>query len=1033
MRVTRKSSLAFALACALSLTQAGDSFGSVTLHRAPRLPARLSSARAQTSGQPARSEQPDDFHAWLPIVHTPPPPPPIQVLISALHYYGLSSSLDEAIQLTNLTPYPVMLDGQWSIRSGGGVFTLPALTMTAGARLWLAHDPAAFQQSFGFAPDVVFGNALSFANTGGEARLITQTARLIDTANHDGGPWPAGSGGSGANCCYRTMERIDAGLPDTDANWATAIISVPVAWDSAGNPITGTPGAPNSVAVTPTQSGLRVVLNEVAWSGTRANSSAEWIELRNNTPLTVSLAGWQIRAIGASTRTVALDGQIEPQGYFVIQRLAGTFSAGATASLTATWSLLNNGGERLELIDADSRIIDAVVYGNGVAQGGWSGPALQPYTVSGIVPATAQVLMRKLDARTGLPIPDTDTAQDWLSERSDPLNGRRPAYPGWDVESFVVPARAQTPITIAVTPDAGFDILSRTLASAARSIDIEVYTFDHARLADLLALKVSQGVTVRVLLEGGPVGPFPAQELWMCQRIHTSNSGCWFMAPDATLGYARYRYLHAKFAIVDGRELIVSSENFGVNGFPDDDKADGTLGERGVLAIVNAPALIARAQAIFDADLDTAHADITRWCATCSPFGAPPPGFTPVYTTGGVSYTARFNAPLVLHTPVSVEMATSPENNLRDGGIIAVLNSAAAGDEILVEQMDEPYYWGVTGSNPLDDPNPRLEAIIGAAQRGATVRVLLDRYYDVASDARSNDATTRYLLNLARANGWDVQAVRGDPTFHGIHNKMILARVGNRKLVHVGSWNGTETSAKMNREMTLLIESAQVYDYLRGVFWYDFYISRPVFAPLVMRDYRPAVAITYPLISEVLFNPSGADEAGREWIELYNPTGAPISLNGYKIGDAETPGRSYNESMYQFPAGAVLPARGAIVVAGRADLYFSRWGVKPAYELADYDPAVPELLPYTAWSTGTLSLGNANDQVLLLGPTDDVVDAVVWADPSLTTTVTISGVIPFTGTLAADHTLQRWPADRDTNDCSVDFRDQALPSPGSVP
>ncbi|MCS7060523.1 MAG: lamin tail domain-containing protein [Anaerolineae bacterium] len=956
-----------------------------------------------------------------------------QVLISALHYYGLNGNLDEAVQLTNLTPYSVSMDGQWSIRAGSGMFILPTLTINAGARIWLAHDAAAFQQSFGFPPDVVFGNALTFANTGGEVRLVTQTAQLIDSANGDGGPWPAGSGGSGVNCCYRSMERIDAGLPDTDFNWATAIITVPVAWDSAGNPITGTPGLPNSIAVTPTSSDRHVVINEVAWGGTRANAGAEWIELRNNTSLTVSLAGWHIRATGSATRTILLDGEIAPHSYFVVQRLAGTFSAGATANLTATWSVLNNSGERLELIDVDSRVVDAIVYGNGTAQSGWAGPAVQPYTVTGVVPATAQILMRKIDPQTGLPIPDTDTAQDWFSEPGDPVNGRRPLYPGWDYELFAVPVAAHTPITIAVTPDAGFDVLSRTLASATRSIDIEVYTFDQPKLADLLALKVSQGVTVRVLLEGGPVGPFPSQELWMCQRIHSAHSGCWFMTPDAVLGYARYRYVHAKFAIVDGRQLLVSSENFGLNGFPDDDKVDGTVGERGVLALVSAPALIARAQAIFDSDLDTAHADVSRWCPTCNPFGPPPPGFTPVYTSGGVSYTARFSVPLVMNVPVSVELATSPESNLRAGGILAWLYQAGAGDEILVQQMDEPHYWGLTSSNPINDPNPRLQAIIGAAYRGAIVRVLLDRYYDNPSDARSNDATVRYLRELARVYGLDLKALRGDPTAHGIHNKMILARVGGRKLAHIGSWNGTETSAKMNREMTLLIESPQVYDYLSAVFWHDFYLSQPVFAPLILRSYRPPVPITYPLISEVLFNPSGADETGREWIELYNPTNMSISLSGYKIGDAELPGRSYNESMYQFPTGAILPPRSAVVVAGRADLYFSRWGVRPTFELADYDPVVPELLPYTPWSTGTLSLGNANDQVLLLGPSDGVVDAVAWAEPSLIDPVTVPGVALFFGALAADHTLQRWPADRDTNDCSVDFRDQALPSPGVVP
>jgi hypothetical protein len=37
------------------------------------------------------------------------------------------------------------------------------------------------------------------------------------------------------------------------------------------------------------------------------------------------------------------------------------------------------------------------------------------------------------------------------------------------------------------------------------------------------------------------------------------------------------------------------------------------------------------------------------------------------------------------------------------------------------------------------------------------------------------------------------------------------------------------------------------------------------------------------MISEVMFNPSGGDN-GREWIELFNETGAPVDLANYSLG-----------------------------------------------------------------------------------------------------------------------------------------------------
>jgi hypothetical protein len=74
---------------------------------------------------------------------------------------------------------------------------------------------------------------------------------------------------------------------------------------------------------------------------------------------------------------------------------------------------------------------------------------------------------------------------------------------------------------------------------------------------------------------------------------------------------------------------------------------------------------------------------------------------------------------------------------------------------------------------------------------------------------------------MARMEWLDLLARRGNPTGEGIHNKMGLARVGGQGWVWVGSLNGGEASAKLNREVSLLIASNEAHDYLAELFWHD--------------------------------------------------------------------------------------------------------------------------------------------------------------------------------------------------------------------
>ena len=95
-----------------------------------------------------------------------------------------------------------------------------------------------------------------------------------------------------------------------------------------------------------------------------------------------------------------------------------------------------------------------------------------------------------------------------------------------------------------------------------------------------------------------------------------------------------------------------------------------------------------------------------------------------------------------------------------------------------------------------------MEAYIAAARRGAKVRVLLDAYFDnqELDSPRSNLRTVEYLSYVAQSEGLDLQARRGNPTGQGIHNKMVLAQIGGKGWAIVGSLNGGEVSAKLNRE-----------------------------------------------------------------------------------------------------------------------------------------------------------------------------------------------------------------------------------------
>jgi hypothetical protein len=973
------------------------------------------------------------------------------LLVSAVHL-GLEGlrGQDEGFRLVNIMTAPLVLTDGWRVQDDRGntlVFPSAGVTVAPGTGIWCARNALSFTLAFGHAPALEYGvdsspdvpnmqsgGQFQLADDGGSVTVLYMAES--DTANPTGGPWPAGSDVLGDR---RSMERVQPCSDGGSASWQSSVITT-VGLDSAGHPITGTPGYTNSAyGGSPGPTCPAVVINEVAWAGTGASSSDEWMELYNNTDLDISLDGWLLAAADG-TPTISLEGSLSAHGFFLLERTDDTTVSDRAADQVYVGALENT-GETLLLHQPE--VIDVVVYG-GASPGraGWKGAALERYT-NGSLPLTGQILFRKANELTGLPAADTDEAVDWGNSRvsgsilygpvhQGDLWGKQVVYPGWDRDDLThtLAVTATARVTVGIAPDNAYAVVADVLNGAQHTVVAEGYTFESVWLTHILTERIAAGVQVTVLLDGAPAGGIPDQELWNAGEISAAGGRVYFSHGDSDAGlYRRYASQHAKFLVVDDRWAAVSSENWGNHSMPVDDKANGTAGDRGVVLVTDQAEVVRYIGALFARDCDPEHhRDLVAY-GTLGRYTVPPT-YTAVYSTGGgYEYAAPFSATMPSFATDALEVVHAPEVSLgyRDG-LIGLVMRAGRADELYVEQLDEPLHWGSPDSGVDVDPNPRLEAYIEAARRGARVRILLDNGFD---DDRSNYESALYALAVAGEEGLDLDVRLGNPTGRGIHNKMVLVQAGGARYAHVGSLNGSEVSSKANRELALQVRSYEVYEHLRSVFDYDWAHSRgpyEVFLPIVFDDAsRPS---DHVLISEAMFkqgdHSTEQSELG-EWIEVYNPTDAAVNMSGWLVGDAVR--ATDFERMYAFPQGTVIDPQGTLVIARRASAYRTIGYVgKPLPDLEMEDSLAVRDMVRSSWGTGDFALGNEGDEVVLTNATRQVVDVLVYGRG------TYPGVRPYDaleGVYNGD-SLERYPANRDTDDCAHDFRVRYEPGPGGV-
>ncbi|MBV0924631.1 phospholipase [Halomicroarcula limicola] len=318
------------------------------------------------------------------------------------------------------------------------------------------------------------------------------------------------------------------------------------------------------------------------------------------------------------------------------------------------------------------------------------------------------------------------------------------------------------------------------------------YTLSSARVADALIAAQRRGATVRVLLEGGPIGGPTRTEARTLDRL--SDAGVDVRVIDGP--YARYNYHHAKYAVADERAVVLT-ENWKPAGV-------GGNSSRGWGVATSQPRVVDGLAATFEAD--AGWRDAVRWRE---------------YRRGrtfergeraDATYPARFEPETV--TVERTDLLVTPDNAQR--ALVAELD--AADDSISVIQP-------TVG----DWDEPLLRALRRAAGRGVEVRLLLSSAW---YSRESNQRTVDRFEAWAERTGAPLSARLAEPRgrFTKIHAKGAVVD-GDR--VVVGSLNWNEQAATTNREVVLVLHGSEVASYFGRVFDADWSGGKPA-VPLAL-------------------------------------------------------------------------------------------------------------------------------------------------------------------------------------------------------
>jgi len=519
----------------------------------------------------------------------------------------------------------------------------------------------------------------------------------------------------------------------------------------------------------------------------------EHVILENTGQRAIDLSNWTI-SDGEGTWWIPRGSSVPPRGRISLSENATGFQTlrGMPPDILAESSGrfgLADKGDDLTLFDATGAAVDQLWYGapSGSGPEGWAGAP---------VPTRSSIPWGRVLRRTGSE--DTDSASDW--------QGWTEPRCGWlDQAPSTVPIAVNA--TTFVTPEGGWAALSWAIANADEELVIALYDLKSRDLTAVIAERARAGVRVRMLLEGQPVGSssgdLARRDGLIASLVEEGVEVC-VTAPHLKSQHNRpYRYHHEKCCVIDGRTVVVTTENWGPSSFPASGHASG-FASRGWGAVVESPEMAAALIDVIEHDL---RAGTVTWES----------GVTKPTALPEVPPSSSSGPPLF---PCSSSLLVGPESWGPDLATLTGLISIAT-KTIHLELASLEIVWG-------EHVSPLVEALLDAAARGVRVRLLLDPGYD-----GEGEATVRELNLLCAQRGvFKVMAAVADgiPGVARVHAKGAII---DGRVAILGSLNWAWSSATRNREVVLFLDGAEVVAELRRTFLADWAASTSASLPRV--------------------------------------------------------------------------------------------------------------------------------------------------------------------------------------------------------
>jgi len=507
----------------------------------------------------------------------------------------------------------------------------------------------------------------------------------------------------------------------------------------------------------------------------------------------------------------------------------------APSESTSRGLRLSNNGDEIVLGDEylfndqgfeHEHIIDMVVYGNSTYisdfnnvtypfnTGNWVGESICKISEGEIVKRNRE------EIPTDYPLSvcqflDTDSAVDWENNRI--------YYPGQSDFKFNAITYTGS-VTVFSSPDSSYKTISTELENAQYSIYLSVYQFHDPYLMDKLINASARGVEVKVFLDGAPVGGVTDSARFVAQQLVDHGCEVRFLRSLTKEDiHRRYRFLHAKYAVIDNFTTIVMSENWKSTGV----SIANTAGNRG-WGIVLRNAEIAKSYAqVFFHDWNPARKDSYAFNATDDKYGAPPEDFIISWSVFDGYYKPRFNS-RTINGAFKITPVIAPDTTLNKyRSILEMINSATK--SVYIEQLDCYINWNTKGRNIK---NLYLSAAIEAARRGCEVKILLDSAFTNPLDpGLDNYDTVEYINSVAKAENLThnlkakliyLYGTEGKNELDKVHNKGIIVD-GTKTLISSINW--VTGSTIYNREAGVIIENSEVAEFYTKIFNYDWNLT----------------------------------------------------------------------------------------------------------------------------------------------------------------------------------------------------------------